>query len=128
MKESRTVQNWSLRSSVSAMAAAILLLPVRVAVAAVDTGLNETANEAKLDTTNADIPLLIGSIIRSLLGFVGVLFLVLTVYAGFLWMTSQGNEEQVSKAKNILKGATIGAILTFASYSIVNFVLRSIVQ
>jgi cytochrome bd-type quinol oxidase subunit 2 len=90
------------------------------------TGLEETAKEAKLKTRETDVNKLVGQIVRSLLSFVGVLLLVLFIYAGFLWMTAQGNEEQVTKAKNIIKGATIGAVLVFASYALTNFVLQSL--
>jgi hypothetical protein len=47
-------------------------------------------------------------IIRIVLGVIGTIFLVLTVYAGFLWMTAAGNDEQISKAKKLLyDGAAI---------------------
>jgi hypothetical protein len=44
------------------------------------------------------------------------------IYAGILWMTAQGNEQQVSKAKNLLINATIGLIITLAAYAITSFI------
>ena len=70
----------------------------------------------------------IGRVIKVVLGFVGTLFFALTVYAGYLWMTAQGNEDQVTKAKNILKMAVIGIIIVVAAYSIATFVLIFIAQ
>jgi len=65
----------------------------------------------------------VGQIISILLSFVGVLFFILMIYAGILWMTAQGNEQQVSKAKNLLINATIGLIITLAAYAITYFVI-----
>lgn len=73
-----------------------------------------------------DLLTLIGTIINVLLGFLGVIFLLLTIYAGFLWMTAQGNEEKVEKATGILKTAIIGLVIILAAYSIANFVVSQV--
>jgi TRAP-type C4-dicarboxylate transport system permease small subunit len=39
-----------------------------------------------------DIDMTIGTVIQSALSFLGVVFLILMIYGGFLWMTAQGNE------------------------------------
>ena len=63
-----------------------------------------------------------GQIIGTILSFVGVLFLILMIYAGILWMTAQGNENQVSKAKGLLVNGIIGLIIVFAAYAITSFI------
>lgn len=113
------------RTAASAVAVTTLAFFARTA-AAVETGLKETGDAAQLNTTKTDLAATVGGMIRSLLGFVGVIFVVLTIYAGFLWMTASGNEEQVTKAKNILKSSIIGMVIVFASYSIANFVINSV--
>ena len=65
----------------------------------------------------------VGRIISIALGMVGTIFLALTVYAGFLWMTAGGDEEKVTKAKNILQRSVLGMIIVIASYSISYFVV-----
>ena len=70
----------------------------------------------------------IGRVIKVALGFVGTLFFALTVYAGYLLMTAQGNEDQVTKAKDILKMAVIGMIIVVAAYSITTYVLIFMAQ
>ena len=65
----------------------------------------------------------VGKIIKIILGFLGTIFLVLTIYAGVLWMTAGGNEEQITKALGILKTAVIGLIIIIAAYSITYFVM-----
>ena len=68
----------------------------------------------------------VGKIIRIVLGLLGIIFLALTVYAGFLWMTAAGNDEQAGKAIGILKTGVIGLIIILASYSITYFVLDQV--
>lgn len=65
----------------------------------------------------------IGKYIRVALSLTGTIFLVLTVYAGFLWMTASGNEDQVTEAKGIITRASIGLLITLAAFSITAFVM-----
>ncbi len=65
-------------------------------------------------------------IINIALGFLSIIAVSLIIFAGFLWMTSEGNEEKVSKAKRILKNALIGLIIVLASWGIVSFIFRSL--
>ena len=61
---------------------------------------------------------LLGSIIGVFLGLLGVIFLALTIYSGFTWMTAGGEEAKVTKAKETLKRAIIGLIIVASSYLI----------
>lgn len=70
----------------------------------------------------------IGTIITAALSLVGVIFLVLTIYGGFLWMTASGKEEQVTKAKNILTMALIGLIIVLSAYAITRFVYSYLIE
>jgi len=63
-------------------------------------------------------------IIRVLLGLLGTVFLALTVYGGFLWMTAGGNDEQLTQAKKTLTRSIIGLIIITSSYSISLFAER----
>jgi len=86
-------------------------------------GINRTSEVAyQQGVINA----IIGNLLNPLLGFLGALFLVLTVYAGYLWMTAQGNEEKTKKAAEIVKWAVIGLVAVAATYVLVNFVISLI--
>lgn len=61
-------------------------------------------------------------IIGGLLAFVGVAALVTFVYAGFLFLTSSGNPEQVKKAKDAMIYAVIGVAVSMGSYVILSFI------
>ena len=65
-------------------------------------------------------------IIKGLLGFVGVLFFALIIYGGFLYMTSGGNQEKVTKAKNYLIYSAIGLFVILSAYAITTLVVRII--
>lgn len=82
---------------------------------------NEFAEEVELETT--DIRIIIARIIRAFIGVLGIIAVVLIIYGGFVWMTSRGDEEKVSKAKKILINATIGLIIILLAFSIVQFIL-----
>jgi hypothetical protein len=57
------------------------------------------------------------------LAFVGVAALVTFIYAGFMFLTSSGNPEQVKKAKDTMLYAAIGVAISMGSYAILSFVL-----
>jgi len=66
--------------------------------------------------------------IRGILGLTASLSVGLIIYAGFLYMSSRGDESQVDKAKKLLTAAVIGLVIIFAAYSISYFVGKSAVE
>lgn len=69
----------------------------------------------------------VAAIINSALGLLGIIVVALMVYAGFLWMTARGNEQNIEKAREILTQCIIGAIILLTSYAITRFVVNSLV-
>ncbi|HOS99321.1 MAG TPA: pilin, partial [bacterium] len=69
----------------------------------------------------------IGNVIRTLLGLAGSLTIIMMTYAGILWMTAGGKEKRVTQAKNIIVWTVIGLVLIFTSYTVVNFILTTVV-
>ena len=94
--------------------------------------MNEVGKNAKYnvnkDSGTYALSETIGKVIKMVLMFVGTIFFALAVYAGFLWMTAQGNEEQVRKAQGIFRNATIGMVVLIASYSITAMVMLMLSQ
>jgi len=70
-----------------------------------------------------DIRVTIMNIVRVILGFVGIIAILIIIYAGYLWMTSAGNPEQIDKAKKTLRNAAIGLVIIFSAFSIVSFII-----
>lgn len=77
-----------------------------------------------LKTTS--LPALIGRVISAILGIVGSLALVMFIWGGLLWMTAHGNPNQLTKGKDTLVWATIGLVVIFLSYTLVNFVIKGL--
>ena len=91
-----------------------------------DTGLTTTGNEV-YGNAPEDIGTFIGAnVITPVLGLVGVIFLILMIYGGILWMTGGGNTNQIEKARNIIIAAIIGIVIISAAYAITNFIFTSL--
>jgi hypothetical protein len=80
------------------------------------------------DPLNAggDVAGLIGKIIKTVLGIVGSIALVMFIYGGFMWMTAGGNTDRIKKGRDVLTWATIGLIIIFTSYAILTFIFGAL--
>jgi len=65
-------------------------------------------------------------IIRTALGVLGTIFLILVLYAGFLWMTAGGNDEDAGTAKKLLFQAVIGLAIVLSAYGITLLVFKMV--
>ena len=86
-----------------------------------------TANAPYVGADQYKLSQIIGIVIQAFLGLLGVLFLVYLLYAGYHWMTAQGDEEKVTKAKDTIQRAVIGLIVTIGAYAITYFVIQKLV-
>ena len=68
------------------------------------------------------------AVINGVLGILGIIFFAYVLHAGYLWMTAQGNEEQVKKAKGEITNAIVGLIVIIAAYAIVNYVIFALLE
>ncbi len=82
------------------------------------TGFEESATVGSITST----------FIKTFLGLLGIIFIILIVYAGYIWMMAQGNEEDIEKAKKIIRNSIIGLIIIIAAYSITYFVFSSLAE
>lgn len=91
-----------------------------------DTGLT-TTGEAVYGASTLTIGQWIGAyLITPALALIGVIFLVLMIYAGFLWMTARGAEKQVTQAKDLMIQAIIGVIIISAAYAVTTFIFNAL--
>ncbi len=74
---------------------------------------------------NSDLRSTVARIINVILSLLGIIFIVLTLYSGFTWMTAGGNESKAETARKILFSAVIGLVIILSAYTLTNFVLRS---
>ncbi|MDD2681112.1 MAG: hypothetical protein PHE20_03375 [Patescibacteria group bacterium] len=65
---------------------------------------------------------IIAIVIQAALGLLGIIFVVIMVFAGYRWMTSAGNEEAVKTSQQMITRAIIGLIIVLMAYAITYFV------
>lgn len=125
MTDHRTVR----KIQIAAAAGAMLLAFASPALAGFSdsTGLTGAASGAGMSSFAAgDLPRIIGRLVGALIGLLGIVFVVLLVYGGFTWMTAQGSEDKIKKAKGIITSAVIGLVVVFASYAIATAVVGAL--
>ncbi len=71
---------------------------------------------------------MVSLIIKSILGLLGIVFLILTIISGFQWMLSNGNEEIIKKAKSRMKNSVLGLGIIFLSFAISSFIFDILIQ
>lgn len=73
-----------------------------------------------------DLPYRIGALIRGVMSVLGLIFLVLVVYAGYKWMLAHGEPGEVKEAQKLLLHSIIGLVITAAAYAITSFVINAV--
>lgn len=102
-----------------------LLVPVVVSAQNDIFGVN-VVSDANLALTNSDPRETAVNIINTALGFLGLIAVVIVLYGGFMWMTAAGNEERISKAKQILTAGIIGLVIIAMAWAIASYVVGAI--
>ncbi len=114
--------------------AALVVVPFSTAVMNVSAqtskigdSLGQVGNAAQLGGGGEDqLVNTVGSLITTFLGILGIVFLVLVLYAGFTWMTAMGEEKKIASAKNILISAVVGLVVIMSAYAISSFVIAQL--
>ncbi|MFH1030835.1 MAG: hypothetical protein V1770_06295, partial [bacterium] len=88
----------------------------------------KTAIEGQTGMRAQDPRITIVNIIRIGLGFLGVIAVIIIIYAGYLWMTAGGSAEQIEKAKMLMRNAVIGLVIILSSFAIVSFILSKLIN
>lgn len=91
------------------------------------TGIGEALKGSQVVSTGSVRDLVIKYVnfalpLLALAAFVGF------VYAGFLYVTAYGSEEQTGKAKNVMIYAIIGLVLVILSFSIVQLFAKGLAE
>lgn len=63
------------------------------------------------------------NIVQVVLGFLGIVGAIMMIYAGFLWLTSGGEEEKAKQGRTLLFQALIGTLIVLTAYTITYFVI-----
>jgi glucose uptake protein GlcU len=72
----------------------------------------------------SDVPTVIQNATNILVGSIGAFAVLMMIYAGFLYVTAQGETEKITKATSALRYAIIGLVVGALAYVIVNNVVN----
>jgi len=76
---------------------------------------------------NRDIRATIASIIKTAMGLLGIVAVVIILIGGFTWMTAGGNEEKVSEAKKWIFAGIIGLAIILSAYALATWVINNLI-
>ncbi|MDO8667997.1 MAG: hypothetical protein Q7K35_02760 [bacterium] len=86
------------------------------------------ANRAGLPGSGMDLRATIERVIKLVMGFLGIIAVVVILIGGFKWMTAGGNEDKVGEAKKLLISGLIGLIIVVLAYAIAVFVITQLLE
>lgn len=90
--------------------------------------LKTTGEKMGFSTGSVDINTIVGNLIQSVLALLGVIFLVLVVYGGILWMTAGGNDKQIEKARDTLFQGVIGLVIVLSAYAVTTYIISTLLD
>lgn len=74
----------------------------------------------------ADLPSVIAQIIRTVMGLLGIVAVVIILIGGFYWMTAGGDEGRVETGKKWIFSGIIGLAIILSAYALATFVINSL--
>lgn len=92
------------------------------------SGIDKIGSKAFGGEVPKDIRIIAARAIKIFLGFMGIIFLVLIIIAGFKYMTSSGNEEKVKEAVSQIKTGVIGLIIIVTAYAITDYITSCVLD
>jgi len=75
---------------------------------------------------NKDLRTAIAGIINVILGFLGVIAVIIVLLGGFKWMTSQGSADKIDEAKKLIGAGVVGLAIVLAAFAVASFVLNEL--
>jgi cytochrome bd-type quinol oxidase subunit 2 len=97
----------------------------------IDPGLKSNINDraTQLSGTAGLSPVytvsdVVSTVINAFLSFLGIIFIILIITAGYNWMSARGDEQKVEKAKDTIQRAIIGLVIIVVAYAITYFVFQ----
>lgn len=120
-----------MRKITTRIAATVSAVAGLLAAAPVFADLTTTVNSGLSYATivgwgTQDLRTTIMIVINIIMGFLGIIAVIIVLYGGFKWMTAMGNEEQVGEAKKMIIAGIVGLAVIFLAYAIASFVVQQL--
>ncbi len=80
------------------------------------------------DSANANLPVVIGNIVRAIIVICSLVLTVYIVQAGYKYMQAGGDPAMTTKAKDMIKNGIIGLVIMLLAYSISSYVISWMVK
>ncbi len=113
-------------SAIATLAAPLLAnAAIGSGLSSATTSLNTSVQSSSLNGATS-LPTIVGKGIGVVLGVLGIAFVVMVVYAGFLYLTAQGDDTNVKKAKKMMTQAVIGMVIVVSAYAISSYVIAAL--
>jgi len=111
------------KKNILSLAGLMLWLMPAMAAAQASLGI-EYGAETGLGTR--DLKDTITAVLNVLLGFLGIIAVIIILLGGFKWMTAMGNEDKVGEAKKLIGAGIVGLVIILAAYAIATYVINTI--
>ncbi len=94
-------------------------------------GGTETGGPSGINTemgglTDKDPRIVAARVINVLLGFLGIVAVVIVLTGGFKWMMSQGDEGKIGDAKKLIIAGIVGLAIILSAFAIAQFAVNAL--
>ena len=76
--------------------------------------------------SSQDLKETISNVVRIIIGFLGIVTVIIILAGGFIWMTSFGEEDKIDRAKKLISAGVVGLVVVLATYAVASFVINSL--
>jgi len=89
-------------------------------------GVDENTIQNEIGLGNKDPRLMAATILNVVMGFLGIVAVIIILIGGFKWMTAGGAEDKVEEARKLIMAGIIGLIIILTSFAIAKFVINNL--
>lgn len=100
----------------------LLAIPLGL-VRAASLGLEDVAGTG---LGSRDLKETIVAVLNVLLGFLGIIAVIVILLGGFKWMTAGGGDDKIAEAKKLISAGIVGLVVILAAYAIALYVVNTI--
>lgn len=72
------------------------------------------------------LEVVIGRIIKWVMGLIGVILVALFVYGGVVYATSAGNEDRIETGKKVMMYAIIGIVIIALAFVLTDYIIKAL--
>lgn len=86
----------------------------------------QIADDMNLPTNQGGPIKIVTNVVQFLLGFLGLLAVILILYGGYKWMTDQGTGKGIDEAKKMISAGVVGLVIIVSAFIVAEWVITQI--